>query len=106
MKPYYEHAGITIYHGDAREILPRIEQPDTCIVDPVWPNSVFPSVEDPTLLFADICSKLRTNRIVAHLGCASDPRFLLAIPKSFPFLRVCWLRYARPAYRGRLFSWL
>ena len=22
MRPYYEHAGITIYHGDCREILP------------------------------------------------------------------------------------
>ena len=25
MKPYYEHAGITIYHGDCREILPQLE---------------------------------------------------------------------------------
>ena len=24
MKPYYEHAGITIYHGDCREILPSV----------------------------------------------------------------------------------
>jgi site-specific DNA-methyltransferase (adenine-specific) len=24
MKPYYEHAGITIYHGDCREILPDV----------------------------------------------------------------------------------
>ena len=24
MKPYYEHGGITIYHGDCREILPRL----------------------------------------------------------------------------------
>lgn len=24
MKPYYQHAGITIYHGDCREILPAI----------------------------------------------------------------------------------
>lgn len=24
MKPYYEHAGITIYHGDCREVLPQI----------------------------------------------------------------------------------
>lgn len=25
MKPYYEHAGVTIYHGDCREILPTLE---------------------------------------------------------------------------------
>lgn len=24
MTPYYEHRGITIYHGDAREVLPII----------------------------------------------------------------------------------
>lgn len=26
MKPYYEHAGITIYHGDAGQILPSLEE--------------------------------------------------------------------------------
>ena len=25
MKPYYEHAGITIYHGDCREVMPPLE---------------------------------------------------------------------------------
>ena len=35
MKPYYEHAGITIYHGDCREILPTL--PDGAIVsDPPY----------------------------------------------------------------------
>jgi hypothetical protein len=24
MTPYYQHAGITIYHGDCREILPTL----------------------------------------------------------------------------------
>ena len=24
-KPYYEHAGITIYHGDCRDVLPDIQ---------------------------------------------------------------------------------
>ena len=46
MKPYYEHAGITIYHGDCREILPQISA-ETVITDPVWPNSIFPKVIDP-----------------------------------------------------------
>lgn len=31
--PYYEHAGITIYHGDCREILPSVEA-DVVITDP------------------------------------------------------------------------
>jgi hypothetical protein len=102
MRPYYEHAGITIYHGDARVILPLLTQPDTCIVDPVWPNSVFPGVDNPQQLFAEICSQLATERIVVHLGCTSDPRFLAAVPDRWPYLRTCWLRYARPSYRGRI----
>jgi hypothetical protein len=103
MKPYYDHAGITIYHGDAREILSQLEaQPDTCIVDPVWPNSVFPSVQDPWKLFSEICAQLEVQRIVVHLGCCSDPRFLAGVPSRFEYLRTCWLRYARPSYRGRI----
>ncbi len=103
MKPYYERAGITIYHGDCREILPQIENcPPACITDPVWPNSVFPGVADPQGLFAAMCAVLPSRTLVVHLGCTSDPRFLLAVPSRFPFVRVCWLRYARPSYRGRV----
>ena len=35
MKPYYDHAGITIYHGDCREILPQV-QADVVITDPPY----------------------------------------------------------------------
>lgn len=38
MKPYYEHAGITIYHGDCREVLPFIgvEKVDLCVTSPPY----------------------------------------------------------------------
>ncbi len=35
MKPYYEHAGITIYHCDCREVLPIIKS-DVLITDPPY----------------------------------------------------------------------
>jgi len=35
MKPYYEHAGITIYHGDCREILPLCDA-DAWFADPPY----------------------------------------------------------------------
>ena len=35
MKPYYEHAGITIYHGDCREILPHVKA-DVLVTDPPY----------------------------------------------------------------------
>ena len=36
MKPYYEHAGITIYHGDCRDILPQLELVDLVLTDPPY----------------------------------------------------------------------
>jgi DNA modification methylase len=35
-KPYYEHAGITIYHGDCREILPHLPKVDLVLTDPPY----------------------------------------------------------------------
>lgn len=102
MKPYYEHAGITIYHGDARDfdVLPG----ESIITDPVWPNSVFHDIEDPQALLTEVLAKCGeiTKRIVIHLGCNSDPRFLASVPARFPFFRSCWLEMACPNYLGRL----
>ena len=36
MKPYYEHAGITLYHGDCREILPTLGRFDLLLTDPPY----------------------------------------------------------------------
>lgn len=36
MTPYYEHGGITIYHGDCREILPSLPKVDTCLTSPPY----------------------------------------------------------------------
>jgi len=36
MKPYYEHAGITIYHGDCRDILPTLPKFDLVLTDPPY----------------------------------------------------------------------
>lgn len=36
MKPYYDHASVTIYHGDAREILAAVGGIDLCLTDPPY----------------------------------------------------------------------
>lgn len=36
MQPYYDHAGITIYHGDCREILPQLPKVDLVLTDPPY----------------------------------------------------------------------
>ncbi len=107
MKPYYEQDGITIYHGDCREILPSLERVDAVITDPVWPNcppGMLPGSEDPTGLFSQAAPLLvRVGRtVVIILGTTSDPRFLTAMPPDCPFVAIRYLRYALPSYRGRL----
>lgn len=103
MKPYYDHAGITIYHGDCREILPNIGRVDSIVTDPVWPNATAELVgmDRPHELLSEALALVDTDRVVIHLGSDTDPRFLSAVPERWSFMRVCWLRYARPNYKGR-----
>lgn len=106
MKPYYQEGNVTIFNADFRDVLPQLEAEDLILADPVWPNNSvdrFRSI-DPYHLFSELCSCLpsRSRRFVVHLGCDSDIRFLSPVPPRLPFLRVCWLDYARPSYKGRL----
>lgn len=105
MKPYYSEAGITIYHGDCREILPTLEV-EALVTDPVWPNSSphLVGADRPAELLTEALSMCKATRLVIHLGCSSDPRFLMAVPSRWPFLRVCWLELACPSYRGRILN--
>jgi len=36
MKPYYESGGVTIYHGDARDVLPTLDTVDLILTDPPY----------------------------------------------------------------------
>jgi hypothetical protein len=104
MRPYYEYAGITIYHGDCREILPQIHA-ETVITDPVWPNASvpLPGADRPFRLLREALRAIpEAKRVAIHLGCDSDPRFLLAVPAHWEFFRVCHLEVARVGYKGRL----
>jgi hypothetical protein len=38
LSPYYSHAGITIYHGDCREVLPELAGVKSIITDPPYPK--------------------------------------------------------------------
>jgi DNA modification methylase len=68
MKPYYEHAGITIFHGDCLDVLPTLAKEDCVLVtDPpygieaakrgahssirdndLWPNNIWDNNRQPT----------------------------------------------------------
>jgi site-specific DNA-methyltransferase (adenine-specific) len=41
VKPYYEHAGITIYHGDCREVLSQMESvAECCVTSPPYNQQI------------------------------------------------------------------
>ena len=103
MKPYYEHAGITIYHGDCREVLPQLEV-ESIITDPVWPNCehIFPGINAGELLGQALGAARVIRRAVIQIGCNSDPRFLSCVPPDLRFLRTCYLEYAVVGYLGRI----
>jgi site-specific DNA-methyltransferase (adenine-specific) len=47
VKPYYQEDGITIYHGDCRDILPHLETVDLVLTDPIYGVGFkYESIED------------------------------------------------------------
>ena len=103
MKPYYEEDGITIYHGDAREVLPHIELCQSVITDPVWPNcpdGLLRGYEDPKGLWDSMYAVLlRPKRLVVVMRHDSDPRMLQSV--DLPYARATILPYVMPGYIGR-----
>lgn len=111
MSPFEPGQQWTVIHGDAVAEIADIKTnaaASVVVTDPVWPNApegMFPGV-DPSELFKSVASHFPgvARRVVVHLGCMSDARFLSGIPASMSFVRVCWLKYARPSYFGTVLN--
>jgi hypothetical protein len=106
VKPYYEHAGITILHGDARELISTLPaEVESVITDPVWPNAspLLRGADDPLGLFADVMRQLPESVLclTVHLGVLSDPRILRSVPARLPYFRTCWLPMVPVSFSGR-----
>lgn len=101
MRPYYEHAGITIYHGDARALLPNISS-GALVTDPVWPGASVPlaGAADPVGLFREVWKAGDFYRAAVQIGCDTSPFFLSCI--HLPFFRHCWLELTACGHKGRL----
>lgn len=88
MTPYYESSdgAVVLYHGDSRDILPELGPVGAIVTDPPWPgvpgDISGSGSDDAYALFAAVAVEfLRlAPRVVVHLGCSSDPRFLAAMP--------------------------
>jgi site-specific DNA-methyltransferase (adenine-specific) len=75
MTPYYEHAGITIYHGDCRDVLPRLTAES---VDIVWTDPPYGhNNNDGDLIH-------RWEAALGHLPCAENPPLARPIANDSP----------------------
>lgn len=86
MKPYYEHGGITIYHGDCREVLPELERAALLLTDPPWgvrantDSSRFSTPASDWWSNADRSTQQRNGGAPVHGDDATfDPSHLLGI---------------------------
>lgn len=52
-KPYYEENGITIYHGDCREILPHLPKVDLVLTDPPYGIDWIPRINNQEKMHGD-----------------------------------------------------
>lgn len=116
MKPYYEQDGITIFHGDCREILPTIEHgiADLILTDPpygidfdygdghdddpvAYPSFIWSVIESAERLLkpggAVVCFQSATNARKWVDWFPRDWR-LIALPKTFVQMRPTLLQWA------------
>ena len=109
MTPYYEHGGITIYHGDCREILPQLsDRVDVVLTDPPFfmPATHYQSRvqyqrawSDTSILATfwavviDGCLPMlkRTGHFITFCNGESYPVFYPEMYRRFDFLkRLVW----------------
>ena len=100
MKPYYEHNGITIYHGDCLEIMPDIPDGsiDMVLADP--PYGMTACAWDSIIPLEPMWEHLK--RVIKPNGAivltASQPFTTTLISSNMGMFKYCWVwRKSRPA---------
>lgn len=83
MKPYFEQDGITIYHGDCRDVLPTLPKVDLVLTDPPYgirlnvDNSRFSGGHNPKRRGTTLAAR---EKIIGD-NLSFDPSFLLNFGK-------------------------
>ena len=99
IKPYYEENGITIYHGDCKDILPELSAIDLTIMDPPYginyfsnrykkgnPYNKIKGDSSYPIEIINICREISSNAVYAF--CRWENLQELPKPKSF----IVWIK--------------
>jgi len=93
MTPYYDHAGITIYHGDCLEAMPRLEQGiiDMVMTDPPYGTTAcsWDSIIPLEPMWANL--KRLTKKNAAIVMTASQPFTTTLISSNMKAFKYCWV---------------
>lgn len=94
MKPYYSHAGITIYHGDCRDVLPSLPPADHMISDPPYSEETHAGartgslekklIDFQSISFADLCLVVSACAARRWSVFTADWRHMVALEKAPP----------------------
>ena len=108
MKPYYQEDGITIYHGDCRDILPHLEPVDLVLTDPPYGENQaeWDKQKPPDVIWDLIVSAMNDGSCLYYWGFWGHADWILINAKRvglFPQSQLTWwFRTGRPekkAYR-------
>jgi site-specific DNA-methyltransferase (adenine-specific) len=110
MKPYYEHAGVTIYHGDCREVLPALEPVELMLTDPPYgislntDNSRFSGGTAGNIARKGNGVGTANGKSIIEDDKPFDPSFLLKYGRAQ--IIWGWNHFADKLPRGRCLVWL
>jgi site-specific DNA-methyltransferase (adenine-specific) len=89
MKPYYEHAGITIYHGDCREILPELEDFSLVLTDPPYGVGMEAFSDDFSMVKGlRLC---KSNLMACFMSPRQVYRLCQVLDGCWNFERILWM---------------
>jgi DNA modification methylase len=107
MKPYYSHAGITIYHGDCREMLPSLPASGVVITDPPYNIGYHYDSYKDSLSEEEyrelISSTVRLPSVVLHYP--EDSVGICFALNELPEKCVAWTYNANTPRQWRMVSW-
>jgi site-specific DNA-methyltransferase (adenine-specific) len=99
MKPYYEEHGITIYHGDCREVLPTLGHINLVLTDPPYGVGFeFPTyidtLENWKELMIDLVGRIRATADMGILPSCQIKQLEWIYKNVPPDWLLCWFKGA------------